>query len=548
MYKTYLYTLFAAFCLFASCSTDNDGIATPTDAHQTITATIAIADTRMTFEDKDDNGVKQLWASGDKITFYDANGNHAATFILSDGGEGNTSAEFVWESGTTLTDGQSYTAVYPATTAADVPTLAHRAQIINGSTQTGNGSLSHIDAQCYMKATYTHSGNTPVSFALEYVMLTVIIDLPVGYSINTGGAPVNLTFFNGNVTTSLNLAGIPDCHASITAYMLIEPFSAADRILRFDLLCESGYLFQKKVSSTKAYSAGKRYTASLTADNKLALVRSYTIATLPENLDDISMMVVTDAITTETDFTGIKAKLRATTSKIDLVLPNATGIGANAFQECGSLLSVSLPAAVTINTSAFALCQSITSISIPAVTTIEESAFNDCRNLTHISLPAAISVESSAFKYCIALRDINLPAVTSVKGSAFNNCIALRDINLPAVTSIGGSAFNNCGALEDINLPAATTIGGSAFSDCKKLINISLPEATSIGARAFYNCINLSTLKIATTSTGLSSIGDDIFSGVTTSNVSLTVGQGEKNNVSGRNIWRGYTFRRVSVE
>ncbi|MBQ8402877.1 MAG: leucine-rich repeat domain-containing protein [Clostridia bacterium] len=87
-----------------------------------------------------------------------------------------------------------------------------------------------------------------------------------------------------------------------------------------------------------------------------------------------------------------------------------TSIGASAFNNCESLLSVVIPNGVTsIGGSAFMNCTSLTSIEIPeGVTSIGANAFSGCENLENVVIPASITeIGEKAFFCCLKVTSVN---------------------------------------------------------------------------------------------------------------------------------------------
>ena len=614
MNKITLICLTAAIALLSSCNNEEIVQQLPQPENSKATLIIAMPQedptTRIAFNDEETAGVKLTWEAEDKIMLYDAaSNNYAATFQIETGKEGEATAQFGVADGTVVS-GQTYTAVYPAIYLADgttpAPTLSQRIEIINGKTQTNVDDLIHLDEQCYMTANLTYNDpQTLVTFAHQYAMLTVEIGTPSGYIAGTHGAPVNFTFFNGGNTILLTLSGIEDCESTFKAYMLIEPITPKDtedkRDLRFQLLCESGDLFEKEIPLVnKAYIAGRRYTAKLTESDKLELNTS-TYATVADAVAAPAFatgqtVVITEGITESTDLSTLAAKLKDNNIQINLVLPNATALIPEAFKDCISLASVNMPKVEDLSDGVFQSCTNLAAISAPEVINVMINTFLGCTSLTSISLPKATNLKQGAFFSCIKLTSINLPKVKTITGESvfssctsltsislpliidseatrvFSGCTSLTNVNLPAIKVIGNNWFHNCTSLTSISLPAAETIGASACAS-SALPSISLPEATNIGNNAFGNTpltildlpkvtsiaqyaldikSTLTTLKIATTSGGLTgTVGANLF-GYNISNrpnIDLIVGTGETIDVDAK-TWTTtqgttYTFKSV---
>ena len=531
-----------AFAIVAvSCQREDISVTTPADDAATIIATISNEATRATFSDNAGVGVSLTWEVNDKIMLYDADGNYAATFETSTGG--GATAIFILSDGAPA-DG-NYTAVYPAYEIAPgvpAPTLAHRAQVVNGLTQGGNNSTAHLDTQSYMSGTLAYSSGSftsnAVTFDMDFALLTVEIDTPTGYVAATHGAPTSLTLYNGGKTTTLFLENITatDIRNGLTLYMVIEPYKNPiatpneERTLYFELITENATFMKEKANVSKEYEAGKRYTAILTGADILGLTAGiYTLATLPNPPSGApTTWVVTDAITDATNLSALKTAITNSGKKIRLILPAATSIGARAFERCTTLTSVSLPEA----------------------TDIGNYAFYQCAHLFSVSLPKATSIGVGAFAYCASLTSVSLPVATSIEHSAFFECAAVTSTSLPVATSIGTQAFGYCALLTSVSLPAATSIGDFAFSHCALLTSISLPVATSIGDSAFFNCTVLSLLDIGG-ATAMTSVGISLFNGTTVvGNIHLTVGAGDVGNVNNAYTqWRGYgPFASITIK
>ena len=131
----------------------------------------------------------------------------------------------------------------------------------------------------------------------------------------------------------------------------------------------------------------------------------------------------------------------------------------------------------TIGNSAFENCGSLTSITIPeSVTSIEDFAFS-CTSLTSITIPESVtSIGDGAFEYT-SLTSITIPeSVTTIGDSVFKSCDSLASITIPgSVTTIGNSAFESCSSLASITIPeSVTAIGDSVFKSCSSLASITM--------------------------------------------------------------------------
>ena len=149
---------------------------------------------------------------------------------------------------------------------------------------------------------------------------------------------------------------------------------------------------------------------------------------------------------------------------------DVTGIGNNAFSNCYGWLAINIPNSVTsIGDEAFYHCWNLASIDIPnSVTSIGRWAFNGCSHLESIIIPNSVtSIGEGAFDGCSDLESIIIPnSVTSIDGNTFNGCSNLLSVTIPSsVTSIESKAFAYCYKLTSVIMenPNPISISYSAF-------------------------------------------------------------------------------------
>lgn len=191
-------------------------------------------------------------------------------------------------------------------------------------------------------------------------------------------------------------------------------------------------------------------------------------------------------------------------------------IGANAFDGCSSLTSITLPQSLTsIENLAFADCTALQNINIPQnVTNIGASAFLSCESLTSITIPSGVtSIKTATFAFCTSLKSIELPDhLVSIGGSAFTSCTSLKSVVIPAeVTSVGFHAFAVCTSLESVVIPMnVTSVGNSAFDGCTSLKAVFAKEGVPLesasvpsdAAKIYYKAEDQSYLSIIKAHTG----------------------------------------------
>ncbi len=147
----------------------------------------------------------------------------------------------------------------------------------------------------------------------------------------------------------------------------------------------------------------------------------------------------------------------------DIAYTSKDVLGAYAFYQCTSLVSLTLP---------------------KSITEIGARAFKECSNLANVAIPASVtSIGMLAFWGCSGLTGITIPSsVTSIGSSAFYGCSGLTSLSFPSgITSIGSSAFLGCSGLTSIYVYAEKMpkLGTNMFDDCDaKKCTVYVPKGT----------------------------------------------------------------------
>ena len=227
----------------------------------------------------------------------------------------------------------------------------------------------------------------------------------------------------------------------------------------------------------------------------------------------------------------------------------------------GSGGSIEIPeSTVSINSDVFVGCKGITKVVIPdSVKYIYSDAFKGCTGLKTLKIGSGVTyIESNAFNGCPietltynteaigamfadnnTLKTVNVGnKVTNIGYQAFQGCTNLTTVNFSNaknLTTIEGQAFYNSG-LTELTIPqTVTSIGANAFAYCQNLKKVDLSNATGISVlnNLFFNCPSLesivvpdwitdidiiefencTSLKSVTLGSGITSIGNNAFSG-----------------------------------
>ncbi|MCM1141086.1 MAG: leucine-rich repeat domain-containing protein [Muribaculum sp.] len=151
---------------------------------------------------------------------------------------------------------------------------------------------------------------------------------------------------------------------------------------------------------------------------------------------------------------------------------------------------------------AFEDCGSLTSVTIPdSMTEIGQYAFNGCRSLTSVAIPDSVTeIEGYAFSGCSSISTITIPdSVTEIGQGAFEGCISLNSIKLSDnLNSIENALFNGCESLSSLSIPKSV----GSLSCCHK-------EGILVSDFTFENCINLKSIRIEYGETTLRILNSD---------------------------------------
>lgn len=211
-------------------------------------------------------------------------------------------------------------------------------------------------------------------------------------------------------------------------------------------------------------------------------------------------------------------------------------IGANAFYNRSSIISVDIPSSIeSIGSYCFSGCKSLEKVNLPSTLHgITSGMFYKCSILKNIALPNDLKVIGQYAFYGCSLKECAIPnGVTSIGEGAFmgnsfdtfkcpenikeltksvlSNCKNLKTLYLPMnLTEIGESALSGCSSLEKIQLPdSLKTLSANAFENCSALKSIEIPSSiNTLSPCLFKGCNSLENVKL---NDGLKTISYGVF-------------------------------------
>lgn len=136
---------------------------------------------------------------------------------------------------------------------------------------------------------------------------------------------------------------------------------------------------------------------------------------------------------------------------------NLKYIGAFAFSECTSLVTVSLDA-MTVATDG-ANDPALQRGTLKRFANRMDSVFYGCTSLESATLPEGVTVLFQLFKECTSLKSVSLPSSVKTLNRAFEGCTSLASVTLPeGLSKLSYSAFAGCRALASVAIPDSVTV------------------------------------------------------------------------------------------
>ena len=145
-----------------------------------------------------------------------------------------------------------------------------------------------------------------------------------------------------------------------------------------------------------------------------------------------------DVVTVDVPERNTLDELLADTLEV-ATIPSATSLADYLFKDRKNLINVIMPNVTRIGQQAFNGCTNLALTSLPSgLTRIDSSAFSSCTNLALTSLPSGLtSIGNNVFSYCTNLALTSLPSgVTSIGNRAFSGCISIPFLDFSDFTQI----------------------------------------------------------------------------------------------------------------
>jgi hypothetical protein len=268
------------------------------------------------------------------------------------------------------------------------------------------------------------------------------------------------------------------------------------------------------------------FTVSLNQAGDGVIVKKYNGAAvnvvIPATMEGLPVRELADECFSGTNIISIKISNGITT------------IGEDCFLRCRGLKTITLPDTLKyLGASAFQETASLLSIVIPAgIETYgndlpEFQAWNGLFDRSGIKKIAFASgnweyVPAAVFKKAPGgIEEIVLPdGLKKIANNNFTGLSGLKAITIPGtVTEIGAGAFKGCSSLKEIMIPGSVNnIGSGAFEECRSLIKTMLPGGLTAINNSVFRKTALTSIAIPDT---VVSIGEFAFQGTPLTDVVL---------------------------
>lgn len=243
------------------------------------------ADTRISLDDQGTSGVKLAWTQGDAFKLYTKETDtmfraaEAGLFTLTAIGTDSQQATFsgmLTAEPASASDG--YTAYYPASKFS-VSKNSQKEIDLTGQVQDGNNTITHLADYNLMIATGIKDLTQPITFTPMMTMLTFKLTMPADMK----GAPIELKLKTDGYDDFMEKMLILDAYSNefrlglknitlsddrlLTAHMLVYCYDLTGKELSTIVSTSTGEVYTYTATVTKKYEKGKRYTATIAAND-----------------------------------------------------------------------------------------------------------------------------------------------------------------------------------------------------------------------------------------------------------------------------------------
>ncbi|MFI3315396.1 MAG: GLUG motif-containing protein, partial [Rikenellaceae bacterium] len=213
-------------------------------------------ETKTLFTDNDSEGIAITWEVDDLFTIFDEGGALVGNYIctVADGSRGTFK---LVADGLTLIDGQTYTAVYPATTEETL----EKAKAVDLTDGQNGDEINNLANTCSMEGTFTYSYDSSIALSFSHNLAIMTL------KFESDEMPSKLIFEDGDdYSYEVVYSEITkDEDTGIyTSHIMINPHEVTQaRTLTFSLYAEeeSEAYDVRSVESSVSYYKGYRYTA-----------------------------------------------------------------------------------------------------------------------------------------------------------------------------------------------------------------------------------------------------------------------------------------------
>lgn len=214
-----------------------------------------------------------------------------------------------------------------------------------------------------------------------------------------------------------------------------------------------------------------------------------------------------------------------------------------------NLTDVTLPQSITAIGKGALSGTGITDLYIPqGVTSVGDYAAMRCEQLVSIYIPSTVTaIGTRAFAYCPKLKTVEISGNLSyIPEGMFEACGGLKQLSLNSLaqcTEIGLWAVAECDGLNTLILPASSTaIAKGAMYGTSSIQTLALPEQLSyIGDNAMSAMTSLTNIN-ATKAEEVPSLGENVWSRLDQSKVTLVTSSDLINDFKGADQWSNFNI------